>query len=274
MEDGSLFGRMRQIFQIEEEEDGSLQLEAARLIRNIVRYLDKDAKDIMTHRRNIVAIDGREKLEDALRFMLEETYSRFPVYREGIDEIIGFMHLREAMTCYLNKELRDTPIEELADYIRPVAFIPETKSIDTLFKEMQAEKNHIVIVIDEYGQTAGLVALEDILEEIVGNILDEYDEEEEELKLQADGGYIARGFLDLERLEDRIDITFEKDEYGTLNGFLIAQLDRIPGEDEQCIVEYEGYRFTVLEVNDNTIQRVKINREDRQSAGIEKPEKA
>ena len=274
MEDGSLFGRMRQIFQIEEEEDGSLQREAARLIRNIVRYLDKDAKDIMTHRRNIVAIDGREKLEDALRFMLEETYSRFPVYREGIDEIIGFMHLREAMTCYLNKELRDTPIEELADYIRPVAFIPETKSIDTLFKEMQAEKNHIVIVIDEYGQTAGLVALEDILEEIVGNILDEYDEEEEELKLQADGGYIARGFLDLERLEDRIDITFEKDEYGILNGFLIAQLDRIPGEDEQCIVEYEGYRFTVLEVNDNTIQRVKINREDRQSAGIEKPEKA
>ena len=274
MEDGSLFGRMRQIFQIEEEEDGSLQREAARLIRNIVRYLDKDAKDIMTHRRNIVAIDGREKLEDALRFMLEETYSRFPVYREGIDEIIGFMHLREAMTCYLNKELRDTPIEELADYIRPVAFIPETKSIDTLFKEMQAEKNHIVIVIDEYGQTAGLVALEDILEETVGNILEEYDEEEEELKLQADGGYIARGFLDLERLEDRIDITFEKDEYGTLNGFLIAQLDRIPGEDEQCIVEYEGYRFTVLEVNDNTIQRVKINREDRQSAGIEKPEKA
>ncbi len=274
MEDGSLFGRMRQIFQVEEEEDGSLQREAARLIRNIVRYLDKDAKDIMTHRRNIVAIDGREKLEDALRFMLEETYSRFPVFREGIDEIIGFMHLREAMTCYLNKELRDTPIEELVDYIRPVAFIPETKSIDTLFKEMQAEKNHIVIVIDEYGQTAGLVALEDILEEIVGNILDEYDEEEEELKLQADGGYIARGFLDLERLEDRIDITFEKDEYGTLNGFLIAQLDRIPGEDEQCIVEYEGYRFTVLEVNDNTIQRVKINREDRQSAGIEKPEKA
>ena len=274
MEDGSLFGRMRQIFQVEEEEDGSLQREAARLIRNIVRYLDKDAKDIMTHRRNIVAIDGREKLEDALRFMLEESYSRFPVYREGIDEIIGFMHLREAVTCYLNKELRNTPIEELGDYIRPVAFIPETKSIDTLFKEMQAEKNHIVIVIDEYGQTAGLVALEDILEEIVGNILDEYDEEEEELNLQADGGYIARGFLDLERLEDRIDITFEKDEYGTLNGFLIAQLDRIPGEDEQCIVEYEGYRFTVLEVNDNTIQRVKIDREDRQSAGIEKPEKA
>ncbi len=260
MKDGSLPGRMRQIFQVEEESGSGSGQEAAELIRNIVRYLDKDAKDIMTHRRNIVAIDGKETLEAALRFMLEESYSRFPIYREGIDEIIGFMHLREAMTCYLNKELRSTPIGELTDYIRPVAFIPETKSIDTLFKEMQADKNHIVIVIDEYGQTAGLVALEDILEEIVGNILDEYDEEDEELKVLSDGSYIARGFLDLERLEDRIEIVFEKEEYETLNGFLVAQLDRIPGEDEHCVVEYEGYRFTVLEVNDNTIQIVKIEK--------------
>lgn len=260
MEDGSLFGRMRQIFQAEEESGRNPEKESAELIRNIVRYLDKDAKDIMTHRRNIVAIDGKEKLEEALRFMLGECHSRFPIYREGIDEIIGFMHLREAMTCYLNKELRNTPIEELTDYIRPVAFIPETKSIDTLFKEMQAEKNHIVIVIDEYGQTAGLVALEDILEEIVGNILDEYDEEDEEFKELADGSFLAGGFLDLERLEDRIEIIFEKEEYETLNGFLIAQLDRIPGEDEQCVVEYKGYCFTVLEVNDNAIQRVKIEK--------------
>lgn len=259
MEDGSLFGRMRQLFQVEDE-DGELQKEAAGLIRNIIRYLDKDAKDIMTHRRNIVAIDGEEKLEDALKFMLEESYSRFPIFKEGIDEIIGFMHLREAMTCYLNKELRQVPVKELKDYIRPVTFIPETKSIDTLFKEMQAGKSHIAIVIDEYGQTAGLVALEDILEEIVGNILDEYDEEEEEILPQADGSLFVRGMVDLERLEDRISVALKKEEYETLNGFLIAQLDRIPGEDEMCVVEYEGYRFTVLEVNDNTIQRVKIEK--------------
>ncbi len=257
MEDGSLFGRMRQLFQAEEE-DGKLGQEAAGLIRNIIRYMDKDAKDIMTHRRNIVAIDGEEKLEDALKFMLKEKYSRFPIFKEGIDEIIGFMHLREAMTCYLNKDLRQVQIKELHDYIRPVTFIPETKSIDRLFKEMQAVKSHIVIVIDEYGQTAGLVALEDILEEIVGNILDEYDEEEEEILMQADGSMLVRGIAELERLEDRMSVVFKKEEYETLNGFLIAQLDRIPGEDEMCVVEYKGYRFTVLEVNDNTIQRVKI----------------
>ena len=190
--------------------------------------------------------------------MLQEKYSRVPIFKEGIDEIIGFMHLREAMICYLNKDLRQVQIKELHDYIRPVTFIPETKSIDRLFKEMQAVKSHIVIVIDEYGQTAGLVALEDILEEIVGNILDEYDEEEEEILMQADGSMLVRGIAELERLEDRMSVVFKKEEYETLNGFLIAQLDRIPGEDEMCVVEYEGYRFTVLEVNDNTIQRVKI----------------
>ena len=124
--------------------------EAAGLIRNIFRYMDKDAKDIMTHRKNIVAVDGNEPLEVALKFMLEESYSRFPIYGEDIDEIVGIIHLREAMTCYLDERLRPVPVKDLKDYIRPVTFIPETKSIDTLFKEMQAEKNHIVIVLDEY----------------------------------------------------------------------------------------------------------------------------
>ena len=200
MEQGSLFQRMRQIFQLEDEMDEGMQREAAGLIRNIFRYMDKDAKDIMTHRKNIVAIDGDECLEEALKFMLDENYSRFPIFREDIDEIIGIIHLREAMTCYLRKELRGTPIKELKEYIRPVTFIPETKSIDTLFKEMQAEKNHVVIVLDEYGQTSGLVTMEDILEEIVGNILDEHDEEEEMITKQPDGSYMANGLTELEDL--------------------------------------------------------------------------
>ena len=158
MEEGGLFHRMKQIFQVEEEMDEDTVKEAAGLIRNIFRYMDKDAKDIMTHRKNIVAVDGNEPLEVALKFMLEESYSRFPIYGEDIDEIVGIIHLREAMTCYLEERLRPVPVKDLKDYIRPVTFIPETKSIDTLFKEMQAEKNHIVIVLDEYGQTSGLVA--------------------------------------------------------------------------------------------------------------------
>lgn len=264
MDEGSLFQKMKQMFQenedlAETDENGQ---EATELIRNIFRYLDKDARDIMTHRRDIVAIDGEEKLEDALRFMLEESHSRFPIYHDDIDEIIGMMHLREAMVCYMNEDLRQKPVCELKDYIRPVTFIPETKSIDTLFKEMQAKKQHIVIVLDEYGQTSGLVAMEDILEEIMGNILDEYDEEEETLVRQPDGSVAASGFADLEDLEELLGISFDTEEYETLNGFLTGQLDRIPGEDEHCVVEYQGYRFTVLKVDNNAIQSVRIEKQD------------
>ena len=181
MEEGSLFQRMKQIFH-EDEMDEEMQKEAAALIRNIFRYMDKDAKDIMTHRKNIVAIDGDWSLEEALKFMLDERFSRFPVYQEDIDEIIGIIHLRDATSGYLDESKRGCPVKELKEYLRPVTYIPETKSIDTLFKEMQSTKNHMVIVLDEYGQTSGLVAMEDILEEIVGNILDEYDEEDEIVK--------------------------------------------------------------------------------------------
>ena len=261
MIEGSLFSRMKQIFQLEDEMDEDTQREAAELIRNIFRYMDKDAKDIMTHRKNIVAVDGNWTLEKALRFMLEENYSRFPIFEEDIDEITGIIHLREAMSCYLDENLREQPVKELKDYIRPVTYIPETKSIDTLFKQLQAKKNHMVIVLDEYGQTSGLVAMEDILEEIVGNILDEHDEEEEMILRQSDGSFLANGMTELEDLEDLIPITFEKEEYETLNGFLIDQLDRIPSEDEHCVVEYEGYRFTVLFVDNNTIQTVKIEKQ-------------
>ncbi|MCF2681736.1 hemolysin family protein [Faecalicatena contorta] len=260
MIEGSLFGRMKQIFQLEDEMDEDTQKEAAELIRNIFRYMDKDAKDIMTHRKNIVAIDGNETLEDALRFILEENYSRFPIYEEDIDEITGIIHLREATACYLDENNRKKRVKELKEYIRPVTYIPETKSIDTLFKEMQAKKNHMVIVLDEYGQTSGLVAMEDILEEIVGNILDEHDEEEEMISRQADGSYLVNGMTELEDLEDLIPLQFEKEEFETLNGFLIDQLDRIPSEDEHCEVDYQGYRFTILLVDNNTIQRVKIEK--------------
>ncbi len=260
MEEGSLFQKIRQIFQAEDEMDDGMKKEAAALIRNIFRYMDKDAKDIMTHRKNIVAIDGEEKLEDALKFMLDKNFSRFPIYKEGIDEIVGFLHLRDAMACYLAGLKREAPVAELGDYIRAVTFIPETKNIDTLFREMQVSRNHVVIVLDEYGQTSGLVTMEDILEELVGNILDEHDVEEKMITLLATGNYLVNGFTDLEDLEDYLGIQFETENYGTLNGFLIDMLERIPAQDEHCVVEYEGYRFTVLLVDNNTIRRVKIEK--------------
>lgn len=164
------------------------------------------------------------------------------------------------MECYLAREQRKIPVSELGDYIRAVTFIPETKSIDTLFREMQVSHNHVVIVLDEYGQTSGLVTMEDILEELVGNILDEHDVEEKMITRLVTGNYLVNGFAELEDLEDYLGIQFDKENYGTLNGFLIDQLERIPSQDEHCVVEYEGYRFTVLLVDNNTIRRVKIEK--------------
>lgn len=261
MEEGSLFRRMKQLFQGEEVGEDARE-EATGLMKNIIRYFDKEAFDIMTHRKHIVGIDGNLLLEEVLQFMLSESYSRFPVYEENIDEIVGILNLREGMTAYLNPDLRGLPIKELKEFIRPVPFVPETKSIDTLFREMQAEKIHMAIVLDEYGQTSGLVTLEDILEEIVGNILDEYDEEETMIQKEEDGSLIAFGLMELEKLEEYISIVFEKEDYETINGFLIAQLDRIPSEDEGEKVVYQGYVFTILEIEDNIIQRVKIEKEE------------
>lgn len=260
MEEGSLFQRMKHLLKGEDELKEGAQEEAAGLLHNIIRYFDKDAKDIMTHRKHIVTIDGEEPLEDALKFMLKENFSRYPICKGDIDEIIGIIHLREAMSCFLDEKLRRIPLKDLTGYIRSAVFIPETKSIDRLFKEMQAEQNHICIVVDEYGQTSGLVTMEDILEEIVGNILDEHDEEDERIRSLQNGNLLVNGMVDLEELEEILPFKFEKEEFETLNGFLIQQLGRIPAEDEQCVVDYEGYRFTVLMVDNNTIQRVRIEK--------------
>ena len=226
----------------------------------IFEYMDSDAKDIMTHRKNIVALDGEESLEKALTFMLEENKSRFPVYEEDIDNIVGILHIRDAMQSYLDGPARKKPVHDLKDAIRPAGFIPETKAIDKLFQQMQQDKSHMVIVLDEYGQTSGIVTMEDIVEEIVGNIQDEYDEEEELIIKQADGTYIVDGMTQLEDLEELLGISFNEEDYDTINGYLIDCLDRIPSEDEECQVEFGGYLFHVLSVDNNTIRKVLVSR--------------
>lgn len=238
--------------------DEARQGTADKLIRNVFRYMDKNARDIMTHRKNIVAIDEEESLEDALHFMLETNYSRFPIYRGSIDEIIGFMHLREAMTCYLKNNYRNVPVKELHSYIRPVDFIPESKNIDRLFKEMQAKKNHIVIVMDEYGQTSGLVTLEDILEEIVGEIHDEYDENEEDFVHKiSDKEYLVEGSVNLDDFNDRLELNLESEDYDSLGGFIIEHLDRLPELGDSITTE-DGIRLVVESLDKNRIEKVHV----------------
>lgn len=239
---------------------GYLEENEVRMIKNVLQYSGKNARDIMTHRKDIVAVDGSETLEHALQFMLDERFTRFPVYEENIDDIIGTIHLRDAMKYYLNKELRPVKLKELKDCLREVSFIPETKGLSRLFKQMNTEKNHLFIVLDEYGQTAGIVAMEDIIEEIVGNIFDEYDEEETLYFRQENGTYLVKGKVALDDLEEILGIEIEDEENETLNGFLISKLERIPAEHETCEVRYDVYCFRILLVDNNMIELVEVEK--------------
>lgn len=244
----------------EGHEQGVIEASEAELITNIFEYADKESQDIMTHRSNIIAIDGDMLLHEAIHFMLTEKNSRYPVYDENIDKIIGILHLKDALRMQEKNRDENRPVREIEGLLREAKFIPLTRNIDDLFKAMQSQKLQMVIVVDEYGQTAGLIAMEDILEEIVGNILDEYDEEDDYIEEKSEDEYIIEGKTPLEELEERFNITFDEEEFETLNGFLISRLDRIPDENEEFDVDVDGYNFKIISVENKMIQSVLVTK--------------
>ncbi len=244
----------------EGHEQGLIQASEAEMISNIFEFGDKEAQDIMTHRNNIVAIDVDTTLREAIALMLEEQNSRYPVYEENIDHIIGILHLKDVMRFQTDASNQERPLRELGGLMRDPVFIPQTRHIDELFREMQAEKQQMAIVVDEYGQTDGLVAMEDILEEIVGNIMDEYDEVSEHIEEKGQDEYVIEGKTPLEELEERFGISFEDEEFETLNGFLIARLDKIPEPDEDFNMDYGGFNFKIQSVKNKMIQSVLVTR--------------
>lgn len=246
----------------EGHEQGVLEASEAEMITNIFQLDDKEAGDIMTHRKNLVALDGELTLREAVEFILKEGYnSRYPVYEKDIDDIVGILHMKDALIAAENKDNLQTAIKDIDGLLREANFIPETRNIDSLFKEMQSEKIHMVIVVDEYGQTSGIVTMEDILEEIVGNIMDEYDVDEEFIAQSEDGSYVVSGMAPLDEVAKTLEIEFEEedyDSYDTINGLLISKLDRIPQEGEQTELEYEGYGFKILQVENKMIHTVRV----------------
>ena len=210
--------------------------------------------------------DENDVTEEEIINMVQEGHeqggknSRYPVYEENIDHIIGILHLKDAMRFHISDDKLDLPIAKLDGLLREPYFVPQTKNIDELFKEMQSQKLQMAIVVDEYGQTDGLIAMEDILEEIVGNIMDEYDEDQEYIKNRGKGEYVMEGKTPLKEVEELLGITFDEEEFETLNGFLISRLDRIPEPDEQFDVDYKGYNFKILSVVKKMIGSVLVRK--------------
>lgn len=244
----------------EGHEQGVLDAREAEMIQNIFEMDDKNASDIMTHRKNIIGIDGEQDLNSAIAFMVQQSVSRFPMYVGDIDNIIGILHFKDAMKVHTMGTYDNWLIKDIPELNREARFIPETRGINLLFRSMQTEKIQMVIVADEYGQTAGLVTMEDILEEIVGNIQDEYDNEVELIRKDSSGAFQMDGMAPLAEVQDVLDVEFEGEEYDTLNGFLISRLDRIPQDGEQGEVREKGYLFQIRKVENKMIRLVRITR--------------
>lgn len=241
----------------EGHEQGVFDAGKAEMISNIIGLDEMDVQDIMTHKKRIIAVNSEMSLNEALEFMYSGSYSRYPLYSDNLDNIIGILHLKDVLGAYISSYKQDISLEQIA---REPYFVPDTQSVNLLFHEMQSKHIHMAIVIDEYGQTSGLVAMEDFLEEIVGNIQDEYDEEEKLILFIDKDSCIVKGTISLEELEDELDISIEHEDFDTLNGLLISILDRIPMDGEKATLQYEGYRFDILDTMDKMIGKVRISK--------------
>lgn len=260
-----LFGKRVDEEKVEEEilsmveeghEQGVIEDSEAELISNIFEFSDKDAKDIMTSRQKIIAMENTMRVDEALKFALDNSFSRYPVYEEEIDNIVGVIHLKDLIAAYL-----ETPDAEIISVMDDPIFIHPTFNISKLLQKMQSEKIHMAIILDEYGQTEGLVAMEDIIEEIVGNIFDEHDTiDRQQIRKVKGGKLIVEGTALLEELAKELDIEFPDEDIQTLNGFLLYKLGRLPVEREKTSIVYQGYDFTPVKICDKMITLVKIEK--------------
>lgn len=239
----------------EGQQKGTIEKDEKDLINNVFQLNDITASEIMTHRTEIFAIEVNDNLYELLDKIDKYKYSRIPVYEKSIDEIVGILFLKDILKAVS----KGTQIE-IRQIMRKAYFVPETKPIDELFREMQTNKQQMAIVLDEYGGTSGLVTMEDILEELVGNILDEYDDEEIEYKKIDNNTYLVEGSMPMYELKKLLATNFPDGDYDTLSGYIIEILGKIPNEGEKLTVEDNKFIYNIEEVEDNTIKWVKIEK--------------
>lgn len=236
------------------EENGTIQEEEKELINNVFEFNDTTVSEIMTHRTDIFAVDidmNQEELLDAI-IKDECKHSRIPVYDETIDEIKGVLYVKDIIKNMNKKTFK------IKSIMKDAYFVSQNKLINELFKELQRNKKHIAIIVDEYGGTAGIITMEDILEEIVGDIYDEYDEIEEEYEKIDDKTYILSGSMTIYDVNKILESNIPEGDYDTLSGYLQEELGRIPTEEENPIIETEELTFKIEEYEDKRILKVKV----------------
>ena len=235
-------------------EQGEIEHEEQQMIEKVFVFGDKDVADVMVPRPEVAAVAVGVPPEQALATVLDSPYTRYPVYRESLDDVVGVLHVRDLFTAVHDRGLADVRLEEI---VRPATIVPETKDLASLLQEFRRTNNHFAVVVDEYGGMAGICTLEDLLEEIVGEIEDEFDVSEEQIEQVDEDTYRIDGMFSIDEFNERFGTDLPDEDYHTLAGFVFGQLGRAPqpGDD----VSYDGMRFDVLEVEGNRIERVAVN---------------
>jgi CBS domain containing-hemolysin-like protein len=237
-------------------DDEVIEEEERELIESIIEFGDTIAREVMVPRPDIIIIPHTATITQALDIALEHGYSRIPVVHDDEDDdVLGLAFAKDLMRAERSGR-GEAPATEL---IRPVRFIPENKPVNRLMREMQAEKFHLALVADEYGALAGLITLEDCLEELVGEIIDEHDEEDDEVQSLADGAYLVDGGMSIDDLNDLLGTNIPDDDWDTVAGFLFGTLEHVPAEGESVV--RDGWRFIAAEVEGRRIRQVKVTLE-------------
>ncbi|AMC93560.1 hemolysin [Erysipelothrix larvae] len=245
-------------------EAGEINVNEKEMIQNVFDFDNHDVSDIMTHRTDMIALDIESDFDEIMDLVYEERFTRYPVYEDNVDNVVGILHVRDLLK-FIRKDGDPTHFN-IKEWLREPYFVPESKQTDELFTELKANKTHIAIVIDEYGGTAGIVTLEDLIEEVMGNIMDEYDiEEDVEIVELGPDEYQVEGYCDIEELEKILDIDLPVDDYDTVSGFVIGELGRIPTDDDimnpESDVLFEDYRFSIMGVDEKVVSKVLVKKE-------------
>ena len=244
------------------EEQGLIERDERRLLQSIVDFGDTLVREVMTPRPDIVAIEEDSTLDELLSLFREQEYSRIPVYKENLDNILGIVFVKD-LVLLSEVDRAGRPITPL---IRPVAFVPETKRVPELLKEFQRKQVQMAIVVDEYGGTAGLVTLEDLLEEIVGEIRDEYDVEAEPVVEEGQGSWVFSAKASIDEVRDRLGVEIEPEGFETVGGYVLTRVGRVPAVGETF--ELDGLQVEVLEAERRRIHKVRFRR--AQEAPVER----
>lgn len=235
------------------EQQGVLDSEEKEMIEGIVQFSDTAVDEIMVPKPDILAVSSEMPVSEAFQIVLNGHFSRLPVYQGTLDNVIGFVHVKDLAKAMLAG--KDEPVKNL---VRPVIFVPQTRKVDDLFKDMRRQGVHMAIILDEYGSTIGLVTMEDLLEEIVGDIRDEYDSTEEPITAVSEGVYLVHGRVPLEELAEETDICLSEEDVDTVGGYVFHKLGHIPRVGDA--VEVNGVKLTVEEMRGKRICKVRIEK--------------